>query len=170
MMGFLLKRRENVKTTNHFFLLPPRRRNEKAFSNDALSQQTLSSSFFSFVARRPCEEENERVSRLFFSRCFGELLFFAVRGDGFLRERTQTRNEKVYVRVRIIGSLAAAFGVKNNTARVNAIRGRPDNTRKGSRSTKKYYRQKKGVIVLIIMKPKGQDKLKIRGYDTNCFL
>jgi len=102
------------------------------------------------------------------------LFFLPCVAMAFLRERTQTRNEKVHVRVRIIGSLAAAFGVKNiNTARANAIRGRPDTTRERvSRSTKKYYRQKKRGFyrAFIIMKPKGQDKLKIRGYDTNCFL
>jgi hypothetical protein len=149
-MGFLLKRRENVKTTNHFFLLPPRRRNEKAFSNDALSQRTLSSSFFLFRRASRCAKKRTNASsRLFFSRCFGEFAFFfaVVCGEmAFLCERTQTRNEKVHVRVRIIGSLAAAFGVKNiNTARANAIRGRLMTTREKrvSRSTKKYYRQKK---------------------------
>jgi hypothetical protein len=84
-MGFLLKRRENVKTTNHFFLLPPRRRNEKAFSNDALSQRTLLLVFSLSSRVALCEEENERVFSPFLfallrSVCF---FFFAVCGDGF---------------------------------------------------------------------------------------
>jgi hypothetical protein len=127
-----------------------------------------SSSFFSFVARRVVRRR-ERVSRLSFRAASESLLFFLpCVAMAFSCERTQTRNEKVHVR--IIGSLAAAFGVKNNAARVNAIRGRPDNTRKEGPVDEKISTTKKGVIVLIIMKPKGQDKLKIRGHDTNCFL
>jgi len=88
------------------------------------SHNERSSSFFSFVARRVVRRrERTRLSPFLFALLRGVAFFFCrVRRWLFLCERTQTRNEKVHVRVRIIGSLAAAFGVKNiNTARANAI-------------------------------------------------